>query len=116
MRGRHGSRNFHQPKDRVKGGEGSGGIVYASCTSMLVAIETVFQAIINKNTSSSGISLRGGGGYVIASLPLHKQTFDMIVFNTVNILMRGGGGLEVLPQKNLGLIGVKLCNSRHHKH
>ena len=31
-----------QPKDRTKGGEGSGG----SCTSMLVAIESVFKAII----------------------------------------------------------------------
>ena len=35
-----------QPKDRAKGGEGSGGIMYASCTSILVAIETVFKAII----------------------------------------------------------------------
>ena len=32
--------------------------LYASCSSMLVAIETVFQTIINK--SSSGI-FRGGG-------------------------------------------------------
>ena len=32
-----------QPKERTKG---SGSIVYASCTSMLVAIETVFQTKI----------------------------------------------------------------------
>ena len=31
---------------KTKGREESGGIVYASCTSMLVAIETVFQTII----------------------------------------------------------------------
>ena len=39
------SRGVH-PKDRTKGREGSGRIVYASCTSMLVAIETVFQTIL----------------------------------------------------------------------
>ena len=36
-----------QPKERTKGREGSGGIAYASCTCMLVAIETVFQTIID---------------------------------------------------------------------
>ena len=32
-----------QPKEGMKGREGSGGIMYASCTSMLVAIGTVFR-------------------------------------------------------------------------
>ena len=35
-----------QPKERTKGREGSGSIVYASCRSMLVALETVFQTKI----------------------------------------------------------------------
>ena len=71
-----------QPKHRAKGREGSvcvgGGIVYASCTSTctLVAIETVFQAIIYIfYKSSSGILGGGEHTYVIASLPLHKHTF-----------------------------------------
>ena len=38
----------------------------------------------------------------------------MIVFDIVNMLMRGVWGSS--PQKKLGLNGVKLCNSRHHKH
>ena len=37
----------------------------------------------------------------------------MIVFDFVKCVE---GGLRVLPQKNLGLNGVKLCNSRHQKH
>ena len=37
-----------------------------------------------------------GGFYVIVSLSLHKNTFDKIVLDFVNVL-RG-----VLPQKNLG--------------
>ena len=53
------------------------------------------------------------GRYVIVSLSLHKHTFDMIVFDFVKCVE---GGLGVLPQKNLGLNGVKLCNSRHQKH
>ena len=58
-----------------------------------------------------------GGGlfYVIVSLSLHKHTFDMIVFDFVKCV-EGGGVWGVLPQKNLGLNGVKLCNSRHQKH
>ena len=51
--------------------------------------------------------------YVIAGLSLHKHTFDMIVFDFVK-LMRGVWGSS--PRKNLGLNGVKLCNSRHQKH
>ena len=51
--------------------------------------------------------------YVIVSLSVHKHTFDMIVFDFVKCVE---GGLGVLPQKNLGLNGVKLCNSRHQKH
>ena len=38
------SRGCNLKKERRD--EGSGGIEYASCTSMLVAIETVFQTII----------------------------------------------------------------------
>ena len=60
---------------------------------MLVAIETVFQTIINK--SSSGI-FRGGALYVIVSLSLNKHAFDMIVFDFVKSVE---GGLGVLPQK-----------------
>ena len=57
----------------------------------------------------------GGGGvfYVIVSLSLHKHTYNMIVFDFVKCVE---GGLGVLPQKNLDLTGVKLCNSRHQKH
>ena len=69
-----------QPKERMKG---SGGIVYASCTSMLVAIETVFQTkIYIWIKSSSGIFMGVGAGgvfYVIVSLSVHKHTFDMII-------------------------------------
>ena len=38
----------------------------------------------------------------------------MIVFDFVKCV-EGGGSLGV-PQKNLGLNDVKLCNSRHQKH
>ena len=37
----------------------------------------------------------------------------MIAFDFVKCVE---GGLGVLPQKNLGLNSVKLCNSRHQKH
>ena len=78
---------------------------------MLVAIETIFQTIIYIwNKSSTGIFM--GAFYVIVSLSLHKHTFDMIVFAFVKCVE---GGLGVLPQKKLGLNGVKLYNSRHQK-
>ena len=55
----------------------------------------------------------GGAFYVIVRLSVHKHTFDMIVCDFVKYVE---GGLGVLPQKKLGLNGVKLCNSRHQKH
>ena len=52
------------------------------------------------------------GGYVNARLSLQKHTSDMMVFNIINMLMRGVWGVRPPPPKNLGLNGVKLCNSR----
>ena len=79
-----------------------------------IAIETFFQTIIYIRNKSSSVIFRGGGVfYVSVSLSLHKHTFDIIVFDFVKYVE---GGLGVLPQKNLGLNGVKLCNSRHQEH
>ena len=51
--------------------------------------------------------------FVIVCLSLHKHSYDMIVFDFVKCFE---GGMGVLPQKKLGLNGVKLCNSRHQKY
>ena len=40
----------------------------------------------------------------------------MIVFDFVKCVKGGFGGPPPENQKNLGLNGVKLCNSRHQKH
>ena len=44
---------------------------------------------------------------------LYTNTFDMLVIDFIECVE---GGVWGPPQKNLGLNGVKLCNSRSKKH